>query len=90
MVPCERALKTVPETGVKSDPAFCLGPTIKKTNSGLSVIAKTHLNKHDFGSAKYYLHMDNFSFFIMRCLTVRKNVKCSHSRFRIQTIFMDS
>ena len=21
------------ETGVKSDPAFCLGPTIKKTNS---------------------------------------------------------
>ena len=26
--------KAVSETGVKSDPAFCLGPTIKKTNSG--------------------------------------------------------
>ena len=36
---------------------------------------KTHLNKHDFGSAKYYLHMDNFSFFIMRCLTMRKKCK---------------
>ena len=32
-VPCERAYKTVSETGVKSDPAFCLGPPIKKTNS---------------------------------------------------------
>ena len=32
-VPCARALKTVSETGVKSDPAFCLGPTIEKTNS---------------------------------------------------------
>ena len=36
---------------------------------------KTHLNKHEFGSAKYYLHMDNFSFFIMRCLTMRKKCK---------------
>ena len=32
-VPKERALKTVSETGVKSDPAFCLGPTIEKINS---------------------------------------------------------
>ena len=32
-VPCERAYKTVSETGVKSDPAFCLGSTIEKTNS---------------------------------------------------------
>ena len=31
-VPCERA-KTVIKAGVKSDPAFCLGPTIEKTNS---------------------------------------------------------
>ena len=31
-VPCERAYKTVSETAVKSDPAFCLGPTIEKTN----------------------------------------------------------
>ena len=30
---CERAQTTVTETSVKSDPAFCLGPTIKKTNS---------------------------------------------------------
>ena len=36
---------------------------------------KKHLNKHKFGSAKYYLHMDNFSFFIMRCLTMRKKCK---------------
>ena len=28
-------IKTVVETGVKSDPAFCLGPSIEKTNSGL-------------------------------------------------------
>ena len=32
---CERALKTVPETGVKSDLAFCLGSLNEKTNSGL-------------------------------------------------------
>ena len=32
-VPCERAWKTVSEAGVKSDPAFCLGPSIKRTNS---------------------------------------------------------
>ena len=32
-VPRERALKTVSETGVKSDPEFCLVPTIDKTNS---------------------------------------------------------
>ena len=30
---CERALKTVSETNVKSDLAFCLGPSIEKTNS---------------------------------------------------------
>ena len=36
---------------------------------------KKHLNKHKFGSAKYYLHMDNFSFFIMKCLTMRKKCK---------------
>ena len=29
-----KGLKSVSETGVTSDPAFCLGPTIKKTNSG--------------------------------------------------------
>ena len=27
---------TVSETGAKSDPAFCLGPTIKKTSRELS------------------------------------------------------
>ena len=32
-VPCERASKTVSDTGVESDPAFCLGPTIEKTDS---------------------------------------------------------
>ena len=42
-VPCERAQKTVSETGVKSDPAFCLGPTIKKTNSALRVIRNVTL-----------------------------------------------
>ena len=29
-VPCETASKTVSETGVKSDPAFCLGRTMRK------------------------------------------------------------
>ena len=33
-VPCERAYKILSETAVKSDPAFCLGPTIEKTKSG--------------------------------------------------------
>ena len=33
-VPCGRASKTILETGVKSDPAFCLGSSIEKTNSG--------------------------------------------------------
>ena len=32
-LPCERALKTVSETGVKSDLAFCLGSLYEKTNS---------------------------------------------------------
>ena len=32
-VPLERASKTILETGVKSDVAFCLGPYIEKTNS---------------------------------------------------------
>ena len=32
-LPCERALKTVSETGVKSDLAFCLGSLNEKTNS---------------------------------------------------------
>ena len=30
--------KKLSETGVKSDPAFCLGPTIKKTNSGIEIV----------------------------------------------------
>ena len=34
-VPCERSYKTVSETAVKSDPAFCLGPSIEETNSEL-------------------------------------------------------
>ena len=38
-VPCERASKTVLETGVKSDPAFCLGSSIKKTNSVLQYLS---------------------------------------------------
>ena len=38
MVPCERTKKTVSETGVKSDPAFCLGPSIEKTNSDSTVV----------------------------------------------------
>ena len=33
-LPCGRALKTVPETGVKCDLAFCLGSLNDKTNSG--------------------------------------------------------
>ena len=33
-VPCERASKTMLETGVKCDPAFCLGSSIEKTISG--------------------------------------------------------
>ena len=32
-VPLERASKTILETGFKSDVAFCLGPSIEKTNS---------------------------------------------------------
>ena len=32
-----KSIKTVSETGVKSDPAFCLGPTIKKTNSEVAL-----------------------------------------------------
>ena len=32
-LPCGRALKTVPETSVKSDLAFCLGSLSEKTNS---------------------------------------------------------
>ena len=32
-LPCERAWKAWPETGVKSDLAFCLGSLIEKTNS---------------------------------------------------------
>ena len=32
-LPCERALKVVLDTSVKSDLAFCLGLLIKKTNS---------------------------------------------------------
>ena len=34
--PChKRLVKTTLETGVKSDVAFCLGPSIEKTNSGI-------------------------------------------------------
>ena len=32
-LPCERAWKTVSETKFKSDLAFCLGPSVEKTNS---------------------------------------------------------
>ena len=32
-LPCERALKTVSETDVESDLAFCMGPPIEKTTS---------------------------------------------------------
>ena len=32
-VPLERASKTILETGVKSDVAFCLGSSVEKTNS---------------------------------------------------------
>ena len=28
------SIKTILETGVKSDPAFCLGPSIEKRNCG--------------------------------------------------------
>ena len=34
-LPCETASKTVSETGVKSDLAFCLGSLNEKTNSGI-------------------------------------------------------
>ena len=37
-VPLERAFRTILETGVKSDPAFCLGPSIEKTNSDFLVL----------------------------------------------------
>ena len=30
----QESMKTVPETGVKSDFTFCLRPSIEKTNSG--------------------------------------------------------
>ena len=36
-VPGERAWKTVSEAGVKSDPAFCLWPTIDATKSGMLI-----------------------------------------------------
>ena len=29
-----KSIESVAESGVKSDPAFCLGPSIDKTNSG--------------------------------------------------------
>ena len=32
-VPCERASVTMLETGVKSDPAICMGSSVEKTNS---------------------------------------------------------
>ena len=35
-LPCERAWKTVSETGVKSDLAFCSVPPIEKTNSEMN------------------------------------------------------
>ena len=31
------------ETGAKSDPAFCLGPTIEKTNSDSSYLSSTFI-----------------------------------------------
>ena len=39
-VPCERASKTILETGVKFSPAFCLGSSIEKTNSGAGITKK--------------------------------------------------
>ena len=30
-----KSLKTVSESGVKSDPTFCLGPTVEITNSAI-------------------------------------------------------
>ena len=47
LVPCERAHKTVSETAVKSDPAFCLEPTIKKTNSASTRLVRCFLNYRD-------------------------------------------
>ena len=35
-------IKTVWETGVKSEPAFCLGPFIEKTNSGTSKVRHSY------------------------------------------------
>ena len=32
-LPCEKALKIVSETGIKSDLAFRMGPPIEKTNN---------------------------------------------------------
>ena len=43
-LPCERAWITVPETGVKSDLAFCLGSLNEKTNSGVYTTCKSGLN----------------------------------------------
>ena len=38
-----KSIKTILETGVKSDPAFCLGPSIEKTNSGIGFVKLTIL-----------------------------------------------
>ena len=51
-VPLERASKTVLETGVKSDVAFCLGSSIEKTNSE-RIFSLTDAERIAVGSLAY-------------------------------------
>ena len=52
------------ETGVKSDPAFCLGPTIMKTNSGRESlnIHKRTLETSSYNSIECTIIFNNLSY----------------------------
>ena len=58
-VPLERALKTISETGVKSDVAFFLGPSIEKTNSAGSS-GETCCTQADLSILRYHCHIIHF------------------------------
>ena len=57
-LPSGRALKTVPETGVKSDLAFCLGSLNEKTNSDNSMGLK-NANTYSIRPPKYTYSYSN-------------------------------
>ena len=61
MVPSERALKTKSKTGVKSFTPFCLGSSLRKTNSGLNVI---YLGKVVFVLVKSIVSFQATAFFL--------------------------